>query len=124
MSVLASIDIMRANPDTYPASDRHQASVLNSEYPSDQARRLLQDLDNGHALIVRTDTRDFEVAANLGDYGVFVEGRIVHKNEAEPGEFDGWFIGEERYGLSHPLLLLEPTRVFERGTGPHPPRLS
>jgi len=100
---------------------RHDASVLNAEIPSDEANRLLVDLEAGNARLERINMLDYEVEERLSGYTVMIIGSVAHRINDDPQEFDGWFIGEEYHGGPHPILLLSPDRVFAKGTAPRTP---
>jgi hypothetical protein len=114
--------------DRYLPTFLHQASVLNTEDAklSDEASRALAASAEGLLCVEDISPTDFKV---IGDdlHGVpmptrdpmgkvvLATGRIVHKLEdGSPGEFDGWFLGEEYSGAIHPQLLLRPARVIPK----------
>lgn len=90
-------------------------SVLNAEHPTDQMNRLLVELDQGYATIIRQGYGKCEVIdERLQGKTVIVKGEISHMVEGKPDEFAGWFIAEEFAGDDydrHPFLLLAPSQV-------------
>lgn len=109
-------EIIEENVSEGLVPERHGASVLNAESPTDEANRFLVGIDCGDITVEGTDLQDFEVAEDLAGYSVMVKGVVAHKmgDEKEPGEFDGWYIGRESHGLPRPYLLLSPGRVYRK----------
>ncbi len=89
----------------------HEASVLNAAEPTDEANRLLVDLGT-RATLRSLRFTDYHLKGNeVGGYQVLMKARISHEVEGIPGEFDGWYVGEELHEATPAFLLLKPERV-------------
>jgi hypothetical protein len=96
-------------------------SVINATNPTNEANRLLIEVDQGWATIGREGSRQYVVTdERFQGQTVIVRGKISYTEQDGPKEFDGWFVAEEfTSGDYHenPYLLLAPHQVQ-----PKPPR--
>jgi len=116
----------KPNQNTYAYDEKHPykigerwgASVLNdSEHLTEQAQRLKAAADAGHVTVEPLAWGAYEVEPPLRAFTVILTDRLHHTDEdGRPGEFEGWFVGEEYHGGTHPLLLLAPERVLPHDT--------
>jgi hypothetical protein len=110
---LSITNIIRSDDDYYAETKRHDASVLNAESPSDEADHFFVENLVGNAIIEHVDRFAYVLEEKLADYTIVILGKVRHEIKNEPQEFDGWFIGEEHYGMTNPILLLHSGRVFQ-----------
>lgn len=97
----------------YVEGERWDASVLNDlEHLTEQAQRLHAADDRG-GITIEDLPWGYDVEESLRGYTVIPRWSIGHKEaDNKPGEFDGWYMGEEYHGGEHPILLFSPDRVM------------
>ncbi len=96
-------------------SERYGFPVLNTIAPSEVVLRLKTAIDEKRAFFTRVNHGTWIGTRQLRAMTVTFLYRISYHDSAEPGEFDGMFVGEEFHGGLHPLLLIPASEVSLRG---------